>query len=139
MDTVLIAGMGFDTIHHILTTQDNEVRWPRRFIIQTNTHPEKLRQWISQKHYTIDQEDLVWEDRFYEVIAFHCGDHEAYCERECRYGVFLVSHPLYEPYLRHRLDKIRIILDHLPKQHEKYLTLHKQKMELLEILADFEH
>lgn len=139
VDTILIAGMGFDTIHHILTAYENEVRAPRRFIIQTNTHPEKLRRWIAQKHYTIEREDLVWEDHYYEIIAFHCGYHEAYSEAECQFGVYLSDHPLYEAYLRHRLEKVQAILAQLPHQHERETSLRSWERQCLKQLQRFHH
>lgn len=139
VDTVLIAGMGFDTIHHILTAHQEELRPPRRFIIQTNTHPEKLRQWISDQHYTIDGEDLVWEDHFYEIVAFHCGYHESYTEQEWRFGVSLASHPLQKAYLRYRLDKIRIVLNHLPKHNEKEAVLCSWESQLTALLEENYH
>ncbi len=139
VDTILIAGMGFETIHHILTAHEEALYPSRRFIIQTNTHPEKLRRWISDRHCTIEQEDLVWEDHYYEVIAFHCGYHESYSEQECRFGVFLSDHPLREAYLRYRLDKVRIILDRLPNYHERKTVLHSWESDLCELLEPYDN
>lgn len=138
VDTILIAGMGFDTICHILTAHEAEVRAPRRFIVQSNTHSEKLRQWISEHHFTIDREDLVWEDHFYEVIAFHCDEHRPYSECECRFGVHLAEHPLREAYLRDRLKKIRVIQDHLPANHERKAVLDSWEAQLRELLIPFD-
>lgn len=128
--TVVIAGMGFETIRTILEAHPMELREGRSFIIQSNTHVEELRRWISEQRYTITAEDLVWEDHFYEIVCFRCEKHEPYSAWEQRYGVYLSKHPLFPDYCAWRLRKVKAILKQLPEDHEKRLFYEQCQKEL---------
>ncbi len=119
VDTVIIAGMGYDTITAILSAHPQELHGNRRFIIQSNKHVDKLRQWISDHHYTIIKEDIVAEDHFYEIVCFTCQAHQPYQEDEILFGVSLYNHPLFPCYWNYRYDKLCDIMERLPENHEK--------------------
>ncbi len=139
VDTVVIAGMGYETIKAILEAHPHELKEGRSFIIQSNTHVEELRRWISAHHYTIVCEDLVSEDHFYEIICFTCKEHEPYEEMEQRYGVFLPQHPLFSSYCIQRLRKVNVILDQLPSGNEKRLFYEQSQGELKRLMMAMEH
>lgn len=118
-DTILIAGMGFETIKQILEAHETTLPHYRKFIIQSNKHVAALRHWISAHHFTIVQEDLVEEDHFYEIVAFTCEYHDSYSEVECMFGIDQPKHPLFQRYLRHKLAKQQQILAKMPKDHAR--------------------
>ncbi|MCI9311939.1 MAG: SAM-dependent methyltransferase [Erysipelotrichaceae bacterium] len=136
VDTIIIAGMGFDTIRTILMAEPQKLCKGRRFIVQSNSHVEQLRQWISDHHFTIMAEDLIKEDHFYELLCFTCETHSAYDAWTQRYGVFLPHHPLFKEYCIHRLKRVEVILEHLPKEHAKYSYYLQFAQELHEFIGE---
>lgn len=121
VNIVVIAGMGFETIQMILESHMEELMKQRLFIIQSNTHPDALRKWISDHHFTIFKEDLVQEDRhYYEIIAFTSKFHASYSEDEILFGVYLPEHTLFDAYWKKRLHSYQSILHGLKKDHEAY-------------------
>lgn len=59
-------------------------------IVEVNRKPELLRKWISDHHYTIDQEELITEREFdYIAISFTTDYHESYRDDEILCGVYL--------------------------------------------------
>lgn len=120
VDTVVIAGMGFDTIQMILESH-MEMIHGRTFILQSNTHVEELRKWISDHHFTILKEDLVYEDHhFYEIVVFDSSFHPSYHADEIMFGVYLHEHEYFDSYWQQRLHSYRSILSGLSKDHESY-------------------
>lgn len=133
VDTIIIAGMGFDTIKGILEQHVETLGNFRRIIIQSNKHVDEVRRWISEHHYKILEEDLVEEDHFYEIIAFQAAPGEPLQEDEILFGR-LHEHPLFRAYWAHRLTKIEQILDHMPSydhHYSVYVNLHQRIQEKL--------
>lgn len=133
-DTIIIAGMGFDTIKMILEAHEDTLATYRKFIIQSNKRVDALRHWISEHHYTIVAEDLIEEDHFYEVVAFTPEYHEAYSDEECLFGITQRQHPLFQTYWKHRYDKLQMVLEHLPNSHEKRAELEIQAKKIAAVL-----
>ena len=68
-DTIIISGMGTDTINRILNKDINN-----DLIICSNNHLEKLRRYIVNKGYYISDEIFVMEnDKPYMIIKFKKG------------------------------------------------------------------
>ena len=89
VDIVIIAGMGYHTIKHIL---DNcEIERYQYFIVQPNTDVELLRQYISDHNYTIEDERVVFDDFYYQIIKFSADLHEPYNEMQIKYGPILLE------------------------------------------------
>ena len=68
VDIVVIAGMGFHTIKHVLDSCD--VSRYQYFLVQSNTDVDELRRYISEKGYTIEDERVVYDGFYYQVIRF---------------------------------------------------------------------
>ena len=131
VSTVIIAGMGVETILTILSSHPEQLQENRRFIIQANLHVEKLRHWISENHFTIEKEVLVEEDHFYEIVCFSCRCHDSYSEQEQLFGAVMPKDALFERCWQQRRDKLEAILKQLPPQHIKRNEL-EQRKEMIE-------
>ena len=82
-DTVVIAGMGGETIIQILTDSP----WPRTsgctLLLQPQTKVELLRRWLSENGYACRDERLVWDKgKLYVVLQMAAG--EAFTPEEAR-------------------------------------------------------
>lgn len=131
VSTVIIAGMGVETILTILSSQPAQLQANRKFIIQANLHVDKLRHWISENHFTIEKEVLVEEDHFYEIVCFSCRYHDSYSEQEQFFGAVMPKDALFERCWQQRRDKLEAILKQLPPQHIKRYEL-EQRKEMIE-------
>lgn len=134
-NTVMIAGMGFDTIKGILEAHEQELPQYHTFIIQSNKYVSELRRWISDHHFTIVEEDLIEEDHYYEIIKFCCDVHAPYSEEEILFGVFLTDHPLFVTYWKQRLQKLEMVLEQMPDNHQRRFALMKQKQMIEETIS----
>lgn len=101
-DTVIIAGMGGETIINIL----REAPWTRcggrRLILQPMTKPELLRQWLSDNGYSILGERLVKDAGvIYAIIVASEGRQTPLTEAELYTGGWelICDDPLFEEYL----------------------------------------
>lgn len=124
VDTFVIAGMGFETIKHILTDGMSKATKAKQLILQSNNHVEDLRRWLCEHGFTIDQEELVEEQHFYQILSVHY-ESETLSEDQILFGKFLSSHSLFSKYWSYILEKKRLILNNMPENHEnqKELTL----------------
>ena len=105
-DTVVIAGMGGETIIQILTDSP----WPRTsdctLLLQPQTKVELLRLWLSRNGYACENERLVWDKgKLYVVLQMTAGLH-------------LEGDPLYGDYLDAQLRRLRRRLDGLRHSRE---------------------
>lgn len=109
VDIVVIAGMGYHTIKHILESCD--VSRYQYFIVQSNTDVDMLRAYISEKGYTIEDEKVVYDDFYYQVIRFSADLHDPYSDPEIKYGPILLKRrdEVFLAYLKQTLDKLNEI------------------------------
>ena len=109
VDIVVIAGMGYHTIKHILESCD--VSRYQYFIVQSNTDVDMLRAYISEKGYTIEDEKVVYDDFYYQVIRFSADLHDPYSDLEIKYGPILLKRrdEVFLAYLKQTLDKLNEI------------------------------
>jgi len=88
-DIVIIAGMGYYTIRHILDQCD--INRYQYFLLQSNTDVDLLRNYISEHGYTIEDERVVYDGFYYQIIRFSSDLHEPYTDEEIRYGPILLK------------------------------------------------
>lgn len=116
VDTVIIAGMGGETIAGIL----DRAPWTRekRLILQPMTKPEILRRWLTASGYAIGREVLA-EDagRIYPILTATGGDSPPLSEAEFQTGqtALFFENPLADSYLDHLIKRAAQALDGLRK------------------------
>lgn len=114
VDTVVIAGMGGETIAAIL----DAAPWTRSgdtlLILQPMTKAEMLRKWIYDKGYYFTEESLVWDKNFlYPVFLARGGTRPPLTQEEQYAGVLLEDDPLYGVYLSGQLRRIKTRIEGL--------------------------
>ena len=130
VEEIIIAGMGFDTIQMILEQSFEKLSNYRKIIVQSNTNVNELRKWISDHHFHILDEKIVYETFYYQIICFNCEYGETLSEEACEYGVMLDQDPLFPDYLRYRLKQVEEVLSHLPDHHVKKAVFMKRKNQI---------
>ncbi|MBQ0038146.1 MAG: SAM-dependent methyltransferase [Clostridiales bacterium] len=113
-DTVVIAGMGGETIIHILS----DVSWTKDgclLLLQPMTKPELLRVWLTENGYRINCEHLVRDkDYLYPIFKVYGGQQQLTLAEEYG-GVGLDCDPLYETYLEQRIGRLTHAIDGLKR------------------------
>lgn len=117
--TIIIAGMGYDTITGILLANKDKLKYYKQIIIQCNHHVCELRKWLSQHGLCIDGEQLVKERHYYQLLSVHVEKQEL-SDEQCMFGLYLTQHPLFVSYWSFILDKQRKILQKLKEDHVSY-------------------
>ncbi len=109
VDIVIIAGMGFHTIRHIL--DHCNVEKYRYFLVQPNTDVELFREYISSHGYTIEDERIVHDGFYYQIIRFCADPHEPYTDLEIKYGPILLKRrdKVFLDYLEWHMDHLKRI------------------------------
>lgn len=108
--TIVISGMGTDTIEHIL----KNVSRISNIILQSNTKHEQLRNYMMNKGYKIEKEIICYENnKFYPIISYIIGT-EKLTNYEIKFGKsYNVS------YYKHLKQKYINILKAIPEQKNK--------------------
>ena len=112
VDVVVIAGMGYHTIKHILDSCD--VTRYQNIIVQSNTDVELVRQYISDHEYTIEDERMIYDGFYYQIIKFSADMHDKYSDVEIKYGPVLLK------------KRDHIFLDYLRSKREKLIEINKK-------------
>lgn len=86
---IVIAGMGYYTVMDIFNGKD--LSKYEKIIVQVNKDVDKLRQFISNNNYTIIDEVIVKEDKFYQIVVFSTKHHEQYNDLQIAYGPILLE------------------------------------------------
>jgi len=130
VEVVIISGMGYRTIKHILdeANLDNY----DYLIVEPNKDVDLFRQYLSNHHYTIMDEKVVFDDFYYEIVKFNSKFHEEYSDLEIKYGPILLQRKddVFIEYLRFRLNKLKKIVEKSNKL--EYLDSIKQIESILE-------
>lgn len=117
-DTVIIAGMGGDTIVSILSSAP----WTKngvKLLLQPMTKVEMLRVWLSDNGYTFTGEKLVWDKNFlYPVFVVAGGTMQKLSEVQKYAGILLDNDPLYGDYLDRQMERLQKAIDGLNRAND---------------------
>lgn len=109
VDTVVIAGMGGETIIAILEGAAWTKDGTHTLLLQPMTKAADLRYWLAVNGCSFTEERLVWDKNYlYPVLRVTGGGTpQALTERQALTGVALDNDPLYREYLTQQADKLR--------------------------------
>lgn len=130
IDTLVIAGMGSNTIVNMLKKDIKKLDKIKTIIIQSNTKLEFLRREIVKLNYYITDEAIVEDNKkIYIVIKFIKGRRK-YTKKELYFGPILLSTQslVFQKYTKDNLKKLQCILSSVPKN--KILLRYKIKKEI---------
>ena len=106
-DTIVIAGMGGETIIHILS----QAPWTKEgkvlLLLQPMTKQEDLRLWLNENNYAQYAERLVWDKGYlYPVFTVFGGSRTALSVGEIYGGLDIEVDPLGKEYLTQRIRRL---------------------------------
>lgn len=134
IDTIVISGMGSNTIVGMLKYARNKLTYVKDIIIQSNTDLYFLRKNITSLGYYIEDEILV-EDKniIYTVIKFNKGKRR-YNYKELYLGPVLTTKndDLFKKKCNKELTTLKLILKNINSGHYLYRLKIKRNIKILE-------
>ncbi len=121
---IVIAGMGYYTVKKILEDNLSRLSSFKQIIIQVNLDVDLLRRWISEKHFTILNEVMVYKKHYYTIIEISTDYHERYSKEEILFGPILMKtkSDVFLNYLNHLLDKYNNIIKNTSNEKKELLN-----------------
>lgn len=115
IETLIIAGMGFETIKLILENEVTRFTKLKTLLLQSNTDLPLLRLWITEYGYQIDEEVLVHDGFYYHILKCSKGV-QVLNEIQQLYGVNIKQRDLHVQELNRRKLHLQGILSKMPEQ-----------------------
>lgn len=127
-DTIVIAGMGYNTIKMILEADIERLDSFNSIIIQSNNDLEELRKWISDHHYNIVDEKIIFDRKYYTIIKINTKPGKVLTDDELIFGPILINNRTKEWYAFHKqkLNKLNEIYESIYNDENR-----KKDIELL--------
>ncbi len=90
VSTVILAGLGGQTIIDILEAGKNKLGHVSTIIVDAHTNIKEVREYICENGFIISDERMVKEDDiYYEIVKFARADRAIYSEEDYEYGPIL--------------------------------------------------
>ena len=134
-DVVVIAGMGLTTVTGIIS-DDPEYFEDKRIIIQINHEMDKLRGWLMENGFMIENEVIIRDYKYYEILTVRKGE-MILDDMQIRFGPVLLREKcqvFIDCYTR-KAEKLQKIIDSLPQDHPDRDRLIKQLEMIKEALS----
>ena len=133
VNTVVIAGMGGNTIVDILKKNRSKLKNVETIIVDAHNSIPFMREEISKLGYIIADEQMVEEDgTYYEIVKFRVGNIAIYGDKDLEFGPILrmEKSPLFKQKYQNRLDEIdKLLKKHsLPESRINELNIEKEKI-----------
>ena len=135
--TVVLAGMGGDTILKILLDHIEKLKHVQTIIIDAHTNTPKLRKEISELGFIIADEKMVEEDGiYYEIVKFIRSDVAFYSDKDIEFGPILrmEKSTLFKQKYEARIKEIERLLNNKSLPENKIIVLSEEKSKLLNII-----
>ena len=128
-DVISIAGMGGETMIHILSAA-GWTKEPDRYtlLLQPMTKTGELRRWLSDNGYRFTAERLVWDKDFLYPVMVVTGGQQSISETEQEYGVCLEDDPLYGEFLDRQIAKLQRAAEGKCRSEKDEVRAEAQKM-----------
>ena len=133
IDTIVISGMGANTIVSILKYSTDKLKNVKNIIIQSNTDLYFLRKEVTKLGYYIEDESLVEDSNIiYTVIKFSKGK-KRYSYNELYLGPILIkkNDNLFKKKIDKEIKTITMILSRIEKGHLLYKLKLKRNLSIL--------
>ena len=137
VSTVVLAGMGGETILKILNDHPEKLKLVQTIIVDAHTSVPKLRKEISEMGFIIADEQIVEEDHiYYEIIKFIRSDVAYYSENDLEFGPILRKEQscLFKAKYEARLQEIDYLLLNKALPENKINVLCEEKKRIFSII-----
>jgi tRNA (adenine22-N1)-methyltransferase len=112
IDTVIISGMGYQTIIRMLKNTDKLTKI-NKLIIQSNTNPEIVKKYLIKNEFYIEKEKIVLDKNIYYIITCYKKGKRKYSDLDTEIGIF-ESNEDSKKYIEVEIKKNKILLSIIP-------------------------
>ena len=123
-NTIVIAGMGYSTIKHILSSKE-KLQPIQKIILQSNNDLPLLRALMMQEKYFLKKEIILYEKGHYYSVMLYEKKEQQLTEVEIEFGLYSKEHNDYYQDLKKHYQSL---LTKVPEEKQKEI---KSKLELL--------
>ena len=125
-DTVVIAGMGYGTVTGIISESRGYFQ-DKKIIIQINHEVDRLRRWLMENGFMIEDELMIKDYKYYEILIVREGEMKL-DEMQIRFGPVLLTEQsrTFRDCYDQRIEKLEAIIKTLPENHEDIGKLEEQ-------------
>jgi tRNA (adenine22-N1)-methyltransferase len=113
INTIVIAGMGFNNIIKILS--NNDVKNINKIIVQSNSHPEIIRKFMINNRYYLNKEKIVLDNNKYYVISEYIRSNKHNNLIELIIGKYDLNSTS-RKYIKHEISKNIKLLNDIPRR-----------------------
>ena len=130
IDTIIISGMGTNTIIDILKSNQKKLANIKNIIIQSNTQVPILRKELTKLNYKIDNEIIIIDNKKTYIIIKFIKGYQKYTKKELYFGPILIKNnsKLFQEYTKKELTKLKLFLKMIP--NNRSLERYKMKKEI---------
>lgn len=127
VDTIVISGMGGNTILNILNENRKKLKNINKIVIQSNTDIPLIRKKIIKLGFKIQNEQLIEDKNVYYIIITFIKGYAKYSKKELYFGPILLKENslLFQSKNNKEKSKLKSIYDKIP--NKKILTKYKLK------------
>ena len=128
IDTIVISGMGMETIVEILEKNKDRLTNIKRLIISSNNKYFDLRKKIINLGFKINREEIVFEDNKYYIVIEFVKENISYKEKELYFGPLLLQNKdqLFNDYYLKIKQEKESIINKLDDNNSKKKELEKE-------------
>lgn len=136
-NTIVLAGLGSDTIIKVVNDDINKLNFIDTFIIDSHTDCPKIRHFFVNLGYFVDKEIILKEKNIiYTIIRFKKGD-RIYNELEYIYGPYLLKNKSDE-FINIYKEKLDYLTDLITKANNKeYFSKIEKEIEEIKYILNF--
>lgn len=113
VDTIVISGMGYLTIKHILRNI-KKMKDINKLVIQSNSNSEIVRKFMLKNGFYIEKEVIVLDKNIYYIISSFKRGKRKYNSMQREIGLFSIKDS--EKYIDIEIKKQKILLSLIPKR-----------------------
>lgn len=132
LDCIVIAGMGFETIQHILENGKAKAHAASQIVLASHTQVKELREWLYTQGYRIDNESIVYDKFYYEILSVHYEPNIIYEAFDFEIGEYASSDKLFKQMMKHKIEVLDQVLQSVPKSSAKYTELDNLRIKYLD-------
>lgn len=131
--TIVLAGMGGDTIIDILKKNPLKLKLVSTIIVDAHGAVAKVRDEVSKMGFVIADEKIIKEDdKYYEIIKFIRSDIASYTDQDIEFGPILRNEKcaiFKEKYISRIQEIDNLLLKNLPEQRTNELLKEKNRIQ----------
>lgn len=134
--TVIIAGMGGELIQEIIDSSFEKLKNIDYLLLAPHGREKNLRKYLTENGFYILDEEIVFEDHFYEIILFKKGN-KTYTTYQLEYGPHLLkkkSKVFYEKYLE-KINSLQQIFNKPSLSEKRKNDINAEIVEYQKMLA----